>query len=344
MCRVMGKYCAKIIGAGHAIPDKVITSEELEKMMDFDKFNIRKGMSKLLSGVAERRFAEDDENSSDYAVRAAKMALKNSNTEPEEIDLILFCSITSDFLEPATAMKVQDELGCINANCFDIKNACNAFLTGINIANMYIETGRAKKVLITSGEVLSRYLRMKYNSPEEVANANATFSIGDGGGAIILEGREVKSDEDIMKIEFKTVPDYWDDGILWGGGTAYAHNPEMAYFQNETKEMMKTNFNGAMKYYEKIFIKMGINISEVSLFIPHQITKYFTVKTTEILGLPKDKVVDQISKLGNNGCSAIPMAISRAIESGEIQIGSNKKIVLLGFGNGISMAVISLHI
>lgn len=338
----MNKYCAKLIGAGHALASKVITSEDLEKIMDFDKFGIRKGMSKLLSGVSERRFAEDNENSSDYAVRAAKMALKNSKVKPEEIDLVLFCSITSDFLEPATAMKVQAELGCINANCFDIKNACNAFLTGINVANMYIETGRAKKVLITSGEVLSRYLRMNYNSAKEVAEANATFSIGDGGGAIILESRKVKSEKDIMKIEFKTVPEYWDDGILWGGGTAYAHNPEMAYFQNETKEMMKTNFNRAMKYYADTFKKMNINISDISLFIPHQITKYFTVKTTEILGLPKEKVVDQISKLGNNGCAAIPIAISRGIETGQIQLGSNEEIVLLGFGNGISMAVISL--
>lgn len=121
------KYQAKIIGAGHALPSRIVTSDELESSMNFEKLNIRKGMSTLLSGVRERRFAEENENSSDYAVMAGKMALKNANLSAEEIDLLLFCSITQDFMEPATAMKVQNELGCVNANCYDVKNACNGF-------------------------------------------------------------------------------------------------------------------------------------------------------------------------------------------------------------------------
>lgn len=336
------KYQARLIGAGHALPNRKISSEELETKMNFDKFNIRKGMSTLLSGVRERRFAENNENSSDYAIRAGKMALENSGLKETDIDLLLFCSITQDFMEPATAMKIQHELGCVNANCYDVKNACNGFLTGIEIANMYIETQRAKNVLIVSGEILSRFLQMQYDTAEELQNANATFSIGDGGGAIVLTADRV--DKEIYKSSFKSFGSYWNDGVLWGGGTMYAHDVDKFYFQNETRQMIKTNFAKSMDFYKKSFVKMGINKDEISIFIPHQITKYLTVKAIEMLELPVEKVIDQIEYLGNNGCASIPIAISLALENDKIHLNSKEKLVLFGFGNGVSMATLLLEL
>ncbi|MBQ9886952.1 MAG: ketoacyl-ACP synthase III [Lachnospiraceae bacterium] len=334
----------KIIGAGYELPERRVTSEELETMMQFDKFGIRKGMSKLLSGVSERRFAKDDEDASDYAVRAGRKALDSAGLKPEDIDIVLFCSISSDFMEPATAMKVREDLKCINANCYDIKNACNAFLSGLEVANLYIETGRAKNILITSGEILSRYLRLNYDTPEEIANANATFSLGDAGGAVVVTAVDTENEDERLKNEFFTNSEYWHDGVLWGSGTHYAHDPGMAYFQNESKEMIKTNFARAMEYYKRMLVKYKINYDEVALFIPHQITKYLTQKTVEILGLPKDKTIDIVSNYGNIGCSSIPLAIAQNIENGVLKTGSGKRIVVFGFGNGISMGFFTLKI
>lgn len=336
------KYQAKIIGAGHALPSRIVTSDELEAKMNFDKFNIRKGMSTLLSGVRKRRFAEDHENSSDYAIKAGKMALEKANITADDVDLLLFCSITQDFMEPATAMKIQNELGCKNANCYDVKNACNGFLTGIEIANMYIETERANTVLIVAGEVLSRFLQTNYKTAEEIQNANATFAIGDGGGAVVL--RAEKCCEDIYKSKFKSVGCYWDDGVLWGGGTMHAHDVDMFYFQNETKEMIKTNFARSIEFYSSTFTELDIDKDKVSLFIPHQITKYLTVKACEMLELPKEKMVDQVEFLGNNGCASIPIAISMALEEKRISLNSGQQIVLFGFGNGISMATLTMKL
>lgn len=301
-------------------------------------------MSKLLSGVSQRRFAADDEDASDYAVRAAKKALASANLQAEDIDLVLFCSISFDFMEPATAMKVREDLGCCNANCYDIKNACNAFLTGLEVANMYIESGRAKNILLTSGEVMSRYLKMDYENPEEIANANATFSLGDAGGAIVVTAVESDREEDRMKNEFRTCSEYWHDGVLWGSGTHYAHDPSKVFFQNESKEMIKTNFARAMEYYKEMLEKYNVDYDNVELFIPHQITKYLTQKSIEILGLPKDRTVNLVSNCGNIGCSSIPLAIARSIEEGKLIIGSNKQIVIFGFGNGISMGFFTLNI
>jgi len=248
----MKRLGLKLIGAGYALPERVVTSDELEKMTGFEEFGIRKGMSKLLSGVSERRFAADDENSSDYAIRSEKMALANANIKPEDIDLLLFFSITSDFMEPATSMKIREKMGCINANCYD--------------------------------------------------------------------------------------------GIMWGGGTCYAHQPEMSYFRNESKEMIKTNFGRAMEFYSEAMKKFEIKREDVSLFIPHQITKYLTLKTIEILGIPVEKTVDQVGIYGNNGCASIPLAIAQAVEKGTLSFGSGQQIILFGFGNGISMTFISMNI
>lgn len=340
----MMNYGLEVKGVGYSEPARKVTSEELETMMKFEEFGIRPGMSKLLSGVSQRGFAADNEDSSDYAVRASRMALQNADIKPEEIDLLLFCSITSDFMEPATAMKIREDLGCVNANCYDIKNACNAFLTGLEIANMYIETERAKTILLCSGEVLSRYLKMEYDSYEEIANANATFSLGDAGGALIVQAKPVISDKDRMKSVFRTSSEFWDDGVLWGGGTHYAHNDEMAYFQNESREMIKTNFKKATEFYAEAMKNLDININEVSLFVPHQITKYLTLKTCEVLGLPLDKTVEIIGNYGNIGCSSIPLGLAKSLEEGKIQLGSGQQIVIFGFGNGVSMALLTLYI
>jgi 3-oxoacyl-[acyl-carrier-protein] synthase III len=108
--------------------------------------------------------------------------------------------------------------------------------------------------------------------------------------------------------------------------------------------MIKTSFNRAMNFYSEMFKKYDINFDKIGLFIPHQITKYLTLKTVEILNLPSDKTVDLVENHGNIGCASIPLAIAKSIEEGRLVLGSNKPIVILGFGNGISMAFFTLKI
>ena len=179
-------YIPKLAGVGKALPEKVVTSEEMEAMMGFDELGIRKGMAKILSGVAERRLAADGVQSSDLAIEASENALAMAGKKPEDIDLVIFSALTQDVAEPATANIVMDALDIRNAKSFDIKNACNAFVCAIEIASMYIKNGDVKNVLITSGEVLSRFVRMDLLSdPSKLKDVNATFSVGDGGGAAL---------------------------------------------------------------------------------------------------------------------------------------------------------------
>ncbi|WP_073590812.1 3-oxoacyl-ACP synthase III family protein [Anaerocolumna xylanovorans] len=337
-------YIAKLVGVGQALPERVVTSEEMEAMMGFDQLGIRKGMAKILSGVSERRFASDEINSSDLAVEAAKEAMEMAGKKAEDIDLVIFSALTQDVAEPATANIIMDKLNIRNAKSFDIKNACNAFVCAIEIANMYIKCNDVKNVLIASGEVLSRFVKMDLlKDPAKLKDVNSTFSVGDGGGAIVLERQESEEDFGIITA-FRTFPDTWSDGVLWGGGTIYPHDPDKFYFQNESEELMKINFKRAMKFFEEQMEKMKIVREEIDLFIPTQITKYIIIKSSEVLKLPDDRVVSQIGTLGNMSTASIPVALSRAVNSGQLKIGTGQKVVLLGVANGFNVGLVYMSI
>ena len=338
-------YIPKLAGVGKALPEKVVTSEEMEAMMGFDELGIRKGMAKILSGVAERRLAADGVQSSDLAIEASENALAMAGKKPEDIDLVIFSALTQDVAEPATANIVMDALDIRNAKSFDIKNACNAFVCAIEIASMYIKNGDVKNVLITSGEVLSRFVRMDLLSdPSKLKDVNATFSVGDGGGAVVLEAKESDGRDFGIKTAFRTFPDTWEDGVLWGGGTRFPHDPGKFYFQNESEEMMKINFERAMHFFGEQFEKLEIEKDEVDLFIPTQITKYLIVKSCEALDLPVERVVSQINFLGNMSTASIPVALTRAVEANKLKLGSSQKVVLLGVANGFNAGLVYLNI
>jgi len=338
------EYDSALAGVGLALPERIVTCEELEASSGFDKLNIRKGMAKLLSGVSERRIAEPGVNSSDLAAEAAVIALKEACIEPSEVEMVIFASISQDLIEPATVNIVMDKINIRNAKGIDVKNACNAFISSIEIANMYIKCGDVKNVLITSGELLSRYVRLDFSSIDELKNVNSTFSVGDAGGAIVLKRVERSQGEDRIQTIFRTFPDTWADGALLGGGTMFLHDSDKSYAQNESREMIQLNFVRGMEFYEDAIKKMKINLDEISLFIPPQITKYLIIRVSEHLKLPADKVANHIGTLGNISTASFPAALSQALSDGRLHIGSGQKVLCLGAANGFSAGVLYMTI
>ena len=316
-----------------------MTCEELEEQMGFAKLNIRKGMAKLLSGVSERRIAELEVNASDLAAEAGKMALEQANLKPEDVDMLIFAAVSQDLVEPATANIVMDKLDIRNAKGIDVKNACNAFISSIEIANMYIKCGNVKNVLIVSGEKLSVFVKMKFTDMEEIKNVNSTFSVGDAGGAIVLQSYESEKDDNNIQTSFKTFPDTWADGALLGGGTMYPHDPEKFYAQNESRAMLKVNFNRAVEFYNESIDMMNVDYDKVSLFIPPQITKYIVTKMTEALKLPEDRVVSHVNNLGNISTASFPVALSMAVRDGRLKLGCGQKVICFGAANGFSAGI-----
>ena len=333
---------ARIIGTGKYIPERIVTSEELEKKMGFEKLGVRKGTIKLLNGVSERHFAAENEQTSDLAAKAGLDAIKNAGIDPDDIDLVIFASICQDFIEPATANAVQFKVGATNAKCFDVKNACNAFITAVEIANAYIMSGNVRTVLIASGEVMHKFIKMNYESKEEISETNATLGFGDGGGAILLQA----TDDERFGIEtsFMTDGNYWDVGVIWGGGSMYMADPDKFTMFNVDIDMVQKNTMRAAKFYFDSMKKNQVSVDDVDLFITTQMGKYKILQLADALKIDHGKIIVQCDVLGNTAAASMPIALARAVEAGTIKLGSGQRVIMFGAANGLTLGYANIII
>jgi 3-oxoacyl-[acyl-carrier-protein] synthase-3 len=329
-----------IRGVGAYLPKNIFTSEAIEDLAGFKKFGIRNGMVKLFTGVETRHYADHDEQPSDIASRAGAAALEAAGIRPGDLDVIIFCAITNDFLEPAIAHLVQQRIGAGNAQCFDVKNACNAFMNGLDIADSMIKTGKAERVLVVSGEVPSRLLKFNCESKEEVLLRNTSYSAGDGGGAFVLCA-DTAGGRGIVKTAFKSYGELWNNNVNWGGGVMYPHEPEKFYFVGDTKELVAKSFEVAPAFFKDTIAGAGWETTEIDFFIGAQVAKYITTEMSKRIGIPWEKTITVLPQYGNTGAAGIPIAASEAFAQGRIKAGD--KVVLFGAGNGLSLGCLCVN-
>jgi 3-oxoacyl-[acyl-carrier-protein] synthase-3 len=329
-----------IKGVGAYLPKNVFTSETIEDRAGFKKFGIRNGMVKLFTGVETRHYADHDEQPSDIAFRAGAAAIEAAGIQPGDIEVIIFCAITNDFLEPAIAHLVQQRIGAENAHCFDVKNACNAFMNGLDIADSMIKVGKAECVLVVSGEVPSRLLKFDCESKEEVLRRNTSYSAGDGGGAFVLCADDT-GERGIVRTAFKSYGELWNNNVNWGGGVMYPHEPEKFYFVGDTKELVAKSFEVAPAFFKETIAGAGWETAEIDFFIGAQVAKYITTEMSKRIGIPWEKTITVLPQYGNTGAAGIPIAASEAIAQGRIKAGD--KVVLFGAGNGLSLGCLCVE-
>ncbi len=185
----------RITGTGSALPDKVLTNSDLEKMVDTSDEWIT-----TRTGIKERRIAAEGEYTSTFATRAAEKALEMAGVKAEELDLIIVGTVTPDFPFPSTACVIQSNLKAINAAAFDVSAACSGFIYGLSIADRFIRTGTAKKALVIGGEVLSRIL--------DWTDRNTCLLFGDGAGAAVVEAQE--GDCGVLSTHIRSDGSYWE--------------------------------------------------------------------------------------------------------------------------------------
>ena len=339
---------ALVTGVGRYLPERKITTEEMEEMAGYDKFGVRYGLCKMLTGCETRYYAAEDEYSSDLSMKASLKAMEQAGVQPSDIDAVLFCSITQDFAEPATANVVADKLDIRNAYVFDVKNACNAFMSGVDLADSLIKTGKAETILVTSGEALSKWIRRGFDSKEELMEkAPVTLSMGDAGGAYILQAGE-NTERGVNKTYFHTFTDMWNNNVVWGGGTMFPRDPDKMFIPGTTKEIVdkqKEVFAGLIPNFEKIFES---RISDIDCFIPTQVAKWLITNGAKnysaVTGIDVDvflkKTVSIIDRYANMGASNIPVATSVAMEEGLIK--ENTQTLCMSVGVGISEAMMTV--
>lgn len=258
----------------------------------------------------------------------------------DEIDLLIFASISQDFLEPATANAVQYKIGAKNAKCFDVKNACNAFITALEIANAYICSGNVKTVLVASGEVMHKYIKMNYDSKDEICETNATLGFGDGGGAVIL--RASTEENHGMVTRFETNGNYWNEGVIWGGGSMYMADPDKFTMKNIDPVMVQKNTIRAAKFFFDSMKQTNVTVAETELFITTQMGKYKILQLADALKIPHEKMVLQCEELGNTAAASMPIGLCRALKSGKLTLDSGQRIVFFGAANGLTLGYASI--
>lgn len=330
----------KILGMGIYLPKNIYSSEDVEKMANYDKYGISSGIVKMVTGVETRHYSDKNELSSDLATAAVKNALKDANLTANDIDALIFCSVTQDFAEPATANVIAANLNLNNSFVFDVKNGCNAFLSGLDIADSLIKTGKANNVVICSGEAISKWVKFNYKSKKEIEEGSpVTLSLGDGAGAFIL-GKSNDS-SGILHSYFKSYPKLWNNNVMWGGGVAFPRDPEKMYIPGTTKPLINKQIEVTKELINKVLRDVNWNLDEVDCIVPSQVANWIVRSVQKELNISDDKFINVLTKWGNVASSNIPLAVYEGRRINKIK--KNSKVIFIGGAVGFSSCVFAVQ-
>ena len=332
---------AVITGTGRHLPDAVWTSEMVEARVDEQSgdWRIPKGMIRMASGVRERRYADDGTCSSDLAAAAARRAMAVAGIAPRDVDLLLFASASHDVAEPATANLLQTALGCDQAAVMDVKNACNSFLNGLDVAQAFIETGRAARVVIAAGEKLSPTIKWDIAGSEELSTRLAALTLGDAGAACVLEA-SVDAHRGVRRGMFESDGTHWELSTVLGGGTRYGQAPEHMFFECRSAKLQQLAVARIPALIRDVLIKLDWELDDVALLVPHQVSRAVIERIASLLDFPFERCMVTLEHFGNTAAASIPVALDLAIEQGRVHPGD--KVLLVGGAAGFSAAVIPL--
>jgi 3-oxoacyl-[acyl-carrier-protein] synthase-3 len=317
---------AKFVSTGSYQPERVLTNNDLEKIVETsDEWIIER------TGIRERRIADERQAASDLALEASKIALKRAGIKPKDIDLIIVATVTADKPFPSTACILQDRLGAKDAAAFDINAACSGFIYGLSIADAFIRSGGKERVLVVGAEVLSKFTDWKDRS--------TCVLFGDGAGAAVLEAS--KGEKGIISTHLYSDGSLGDLLTLPGGGSRMPPSEETIR-KNQHYIKMKGNetFKIAVKTLEGLVTETlrenRLKPSDIALLIPHQANLRIIQATAKRLGISMDRVLVNIEKYGNTSAASVPMALDEAVRTGRVREGDY--ILMEAFGGGLTWA------
>lgn len=315
---------AQIAGVGSYAPDKILTNQDLEEIVDTSNEWITKR-----TGIKERRIAADDVTASDLAYQATKRALTGAELEAEDLDLILVATSTPDHPGfPSTACILQDKLGVTDIPAFDLSAACTGFIYGMSTATQYIETGAYDNILVVGTEVFSKILDWE--------DRNTCVLFGDGAGAAVLtpgvQGGVLANHlgADGSRSHVLEIP---------GGGSKEPLSQAVLDERNHYVRMEgKPVFKFAVKILGKAAVKslaqVGLDKDDIDYLIPHQANTRIIDAAAKRLDLSREQIHVNLDKYGNTSAASIPLALDEAVKNGEINPGDT--LVLVGFGAGLT--------
>ncbi|TDM03788.1 beta-ketoacyl-ACP synthase III [Macrococcus carouselicus] len=305
-----------IRGIGGYVPEKRMTNKDFEAFLETSDEWITK-----MTGIKERRFAADDQDTSDLAFIAAERAIKDSGLRKEDIDMILVATATGDHKFPSVACQLQERLGLRNIPAMDQLAACTGFIYSMVTAQQFILTGACRHVLVIGAEKLTKIADM--------TDRNTAILFGDGAAAVVLG--EVTEGHGIMDYQLGSD----------GSGGQYL-------FDRKADQLLAMNGREVFKFAVRIMGDMaaktveeaGLRAEDIDMFIPHQANIRIMESSRQRLGIDKDKMSVTVDRYGNTSAASIPLSLLHEIDKGTVTDGS--KIVLVGFGGGLTYGAITL--
>jgi 3-oxoacyl-[acyl-carrier-protein] synthase III len=310
------EYKAKILGTGSFLPEKVVTNQDLEKLVDTtDEWIVSR------SGIKRRHIAADHETTAGLAEQACLNAMESAQVKPEDIDMVIVATATSDDVFPSTASVLQHKLGLRHVACFDVTAACAGFNHGISIVDQYIKTGFIKCALVVGCEILSRNV--------DWTDRSTCVLFGDGAGAIVL-GRS--DEEGIISTHLHCDGSQHD--ILHAPNLLIQRNSkETPFIKMEGREVFKHAVIRLGELVDETLSANNLTKEDLDWLVPHQANIRIISAMAKKLNMPMEKVIVTLDDQGNTSAASIPLALDIAVKDGRIKRGD--LILLESFGGGL---------
>jgi 3-oxoacyl-[acyl-carrier-protein] synthase-3 len=331
----------RVLAVASALPPTVRTSAEVESLIAASSpgYAPRAGIVAAISGVQTRRVACDDTQCSDLAAEAARRALCAAGVDVRDVDVLIFAAAGQDLMEPATANIVQEKLGT-SCQVFDVKNACNSFLNGLQLAEALILSGSCRTAVVATGEVCSRVISWSVENTDQFRRVFPGFTMGDAGAAAVL----TKSDDDrgIFYRRFTTVSRHWDLATISCGGSMHPRGEEFTYLNADGARLKQAFIDLGSVAVSRMMGEAKMKFTDFQRIFVHQATLPYLDELLEIAGIPADLVEHTVADLGNMASASLPVAYAQAQARGAF--GAGDRIMMLGLASGISLGAMMIDV
>ena len=312
-----------VLGSGGYLPEKVLTNDDLARMVDTSDEWIQQR-----TGIRERHIAADGELTSDLAVAAARRALDDAGLAPIDVDLIVMATATPDNTFPAASVTVQEKLGITRGAAFDVHAVCSGFVYALTTADALLRTGHAGTALVIGAETFSRIL--------DWTDRSTCVLFGDGAGAVVL-GRDLqpggRSDRGVLTSHLRSDGRYKEKLYVDGGPSSTG---TVGHLRMEGREVYKHAVSKISDVIEDAFAATGFTPADIDWFVPHQANVRIMDSTAKKFGIPLEKMIRTVDRHGNTSAASIPLALAEASADGRIKRGD--LLLLESMGGGFTWA------
>lgn len=332
----------RITGVGAEVPPGVVTSAEVEA-----RAGLEPGWLERVTGVRTRRWAAPDARPSALAAAAGRRALAAAGLDARAVDTLLYTGITRDFVEPGTANVVQEALGAENARVFDVTNGCNGLVDGLDVAAALVRAGRARRVLVTTGEHASIAIDWHARTPAAQLRAAAGYALGDAGGALVVEATDDPA-RGLRAWEARSDGRHWRHAV----GGRFRPTTEACpacgglvdvRFHCDGRALLDAVLALLPAVMDRALARTGWTWDDLDLVFCHEASRRFVEAGLAAVGDargPRGKVWSTVARFGNTSTASLPLAMSEALAAGSLRPGT--RVLLVGASSGVSVAAVTL--